>query len=382
MNEDSLRPQYKIEELPTAQPPQPVVAENPLQVSFPEPNLKPKSQIKFPHINKFIFLIPAVVLVLVMFLASYFTRTDYVQRPLVTPMPIAEIAKETPSATPVAQNSLVSFTREKYSFSYPDKFKLYECSGDVYLSMLEEEVLLSEFCANPISNEAIVKVSENSSAFNTSELDILAQEDILVSGFTTKEYEYRGAEGSNLYVELEFKEEFYLFELFDPQYKNDFNKILGTFELIYDKTENWQTFNNPQFAYSIQYPEDWILVAETDDQGNYETANFKISKSLESEMQSFDFRLTTSTQQSAASTASEIISSTRSLPGWKSKPISEFRNIGGANATVIKGIYENIWNAYAVIWYRSNVIEIVWQDTTAQEFQETFELMLASLKLS
>lgn len=374
MPEETLRPQYKIEEIAT--PTTPVQVQEQVQVQTNSPVSFPQSN--HPHrehkLKKFLFLVPALLIILAIAIAAYFMRNDFVQRPpeIINENQTETLASPTPIPSEAPKNPLVFYSNTNFKFSYPSELKLYECEGTIYFFLGEE---VSDFCSSLVGG--VIKISSSGSAYNKNAIDILSEEEILVSGFTTSRVEFRASEGSNIFVELPFKDNFYLFELLDPQHENEFNKILGTFELIYDKTEGWQEYENSQAGYSLKYPPNWILKADLNDEGEIISPNFTLSKSENTTLQTLDVKFTIGATN-AARTASEIISSSRSLSGWDEAPISEFREIGGANATVIKGSFKGVWNTFVVVWYRSTVVEMIWQDSLEKEFEETVELILAS----
>jgi hypothetical protein len=84
----------------------------------------------------------------------------------------------------------------------------------------------------------------------------------------------------------------------------------------------------------------------------------------------------------AAFTASQIVSSTRTLSGWKDSPKIELKKLGGGDAQVIQGELSGKWRAYVVIWYKNTVIQMTWEDEIARPDQQIFDNMLASFELT
>ena len=382
MEDQVSRPQFKIEEVP-ADPQTPI---NGAAQEFSQ--TPPQSDVSVVEVQKtkvnhkgrrLLFLIPVILLIGAILLASYFTRPEYVVGPVATQPPISDLTPQTPVNIPQTSSKMVLYSNDEYKFSYPDKFNLYECDGSTFLALKnqDEEISLSDFCK---SSEGVIKIYKQSTPFDRTEIDVLSEEDVLVSGISTKRTEFRSEGGSDLFVELQFKDNYFILELLDTANENDFNKILGTFSLSYDKTEDWTSYESETYNYSLKYPKDWVLQPDLNDKGEEVSGNFKLYKVAGVDTPSLTMKLTQG-QSNSALTASEIISSTKSLPEWKQKPTSEFRSIGGANATVVKGQYGDLWNAYAVIWYKSSIIEIVWQDTSSQDNQEIFDLLLGTLTI-
>lgn len=377
MHEDTARPQYETVEVDS--PPDETVNRHP--VGNPDVSVVDIEPQKDHPMRKFMFLIPAILIVVAIVLATYFTRTDFVQRPAEeTNTTATELPTATPTPTKEPEQSLISFISEKYRFNYSRELTLYECGDGVYLSVITDASDL-DFCGTPLSSGAAIKIRISNQSFNQSSVDVLSNEEVIVAGYKLDEIEYRASEGSNIFAELPFREEYYLFELYDLKLLNEFNDILGTFELIYDKTADWQFFENLEFGYSLKYPNNWILKIDLDKEGEIVSPDFMLSRVDNTDLQTLDVRFNTG-DQNAALTASKIISSSRSLSGWESTPISEFRSVGGASATVVKGDFKGIWNTYVVVWFRNTVVEMVWQDDLDLKYEEEFELILSSFEFN
>ena len=91
---------------------------------------------------------------------------------------------------------------------------------------------------------------------------------------------------------------------------------------------------------------------------------------------------TSSNVANAALTASEIVSSTRTLSGWSDPPKIELKKLGGGDAQVIQGELTGKWRAYVVIWYKNTVIQMTWDDDVGKGEQQVFDNMLASFEFT
>jgi hypothetical protein len=130
----------------------------------------------------------------------------------------------------------------------------------------------------------------------------------------------------------------------------------------------------------LKYPQTWTLSATQDKDGKY-SARSEISRGEEQTVNNLIIQ-TSNNVANAALTASEIISSTRTLSGWSKPPTIELKRLGGGDAQVIQGELSGKWRAYIVIWYKNTVIQMTWDDDVVQSQQQIFENILASFEFT
>src|SRR3989344_1205752 len=365
----SHRPNLSVEEVPAQEitptvevVPQPV-AEAPVVEIVPPPpsSSSPNVMVKHHPLRKLLFLIPAVLLVATIYFVARVTGNNYTMRapaPTITPLVTEALVVAAPTPTPVPT-------------------KLYK---NIYLlvqmTIPEDYEVLDE-------KENSVSIGED----NTELLTIYPEKPGFTD-FTEAEVEEIRVGGKDA-VKASFDDQWQIvvneliinFFVDSPEKEEEFQKIIDSIIFLVD-TSGWQTFENTTFNYTIKYPSEWTLTAEKDEKEGIYANKSEISRDASNKTVNNLVIQTSSNLTNAALTASEIISSTRTLSGWSNPPKIELKKLGGGDAQVIQGELTGKWRAYVVIWYKNTVIQMTWDDNVDKGEQQVFDNMLASFEFT
>jgi len=389
---DSSRPRFETVEVDSNQtPPPPVSSEQPPQ-SLPdnEPQIAKKGSLKH-HIGKFVFLVPALLILGTIFAAAYFFNNQFRQYTEPTPAPTVAptLAPATPEPTIPPEAKLNSYQAKKFSFDYSSELLLTECDNFIYLKAATNSAEINDNDCDAAAKDHVIYVQHTTKnpSINTSNTD---QSELTVDNVEAKKY-----------TSIAENEEYFEYVVFNQvlvdetaptyfvvrndsgsEYNDEFNKILETFKLIkIDPTETWETYEDTTYEFSFKYPSEWTLVPPPEK--NKSTKNIvEIRKSAN------EFKLNTLhieadlLESDPEVSAGEIIVSTRNLAGWVNKPPIEYRNIGGGTAQVLQGILEGKWYTFVIIWRKNVFIQMSWTDTLEKLEQETFNNMFSTFKFS
>lgn len=392
------RPRFEVTEVssptpaPTPSPAQPVAPIPSPNPPVPAPQQPPK-QPNSPHrehpIKKLYFLIPAVIIVASIAIFAYFSRTDYVQREIPNP----DIKQEIPTPSPAAVEDKpvkdLYFSTKSYSFSYPNTLSVYSCGDTVYISQTstsdqDVELGVEHLCKNLSKAQVVALIEKKNQSVDETKYEILGSEPLSVGGVDTEKVEYKADSGSNFYVQAEFEDNFYLFTLTNAEYETDFSNILGSMKFIPDLTRDWESYDNSTNGYILSYPKDWEIeqVYTKDSDKKKKSPDIIIRKDPnEKTLQNLTIKVT-SNSQNAPLLASDTISSTKYLLGWATTPTSEFRQIDGADAASIKGIFNGNWEVYTVVWFQNTVVEMTWVDGKDRAYDQVIEEILNNFKFT
>jgi len=355
------------------------------QAAIPEPMIETavvtssgKKKFELPHIRNFMFIIPAAILVGTMLVVAYVTRTDFVVREPDTPSMQATMPPlATPEPTPLPEIVMNTYSTESYTFKYPDTFVLAECDSLVALFINEDQDVTS-LCSDESYIMSLSEVSGVPDYLNNEEL--VATESATIAGEDNMTYEIKASGSNIIYLPFLLAEQDYIFTLKDITYRTTFLDIVTSFTSLIDMTVDWNIYENADMGYEIKYPEDWFL-NENLSINNDQPSTVTISKNNDdSRFQKLTIQALVDIEN-APITATEAVSSTRSLAGWDETPTTELRSISDANAQVIKGYFEGVWNVYAIIWSKNDLYQMVWEDTANRGSELNFEQMLASFSL-
>lgn len=346
-------------------PPQapPVVSPTPTAPSLPQFN----NVMAKPHpVRKLLFLIPAVLLVATIYFVARITGNNYTMRePAPTILPTAEpTATPTPTSTPPA---VKTYKNEEMlvQFSIPDDFAvILEEPTSVSFGRSDTELFV-------VRTDEFTNYDEED---ETSEYIVGGREAVMLN---------LTEEGSvPVKVVQTIDEPKYEFVMYpeNAELEEELVAILDSVVFLVDTT-NWKTFDNSTFNYQIKYPPEWSLAENTDEEGIH-AAKSEISKDANNKTLNNLVIQTSSNLTNAALTASEIVSSTRTLSGWSNPPKIELRKLGGGDAQVIQGELTGKWRAYVVIWYKNTVIQMTWDDNVNKLEQQTFDNILASFEFT
>lgn len=377
------RPDLRVEEVPastvapTSSPTAaPGVPASPAPVVETVPQVPPQALASQPINNvlvkphparKLLFLVPAVLLVATIYFVAKFTGNSYTLR---APEPTPTLfATEAPSPTPSPTPALVAVKTYKnedllIQFDIPENFKV----------ILEKPASAS--FGRDDTELFVVRTDEftNYDEDETSQYSVGGREAVMFNlaaagGVAAKVVQTTG----------EPKYEFVMYPE-DAQQQEELMAILESVVFLVD-TKNWKTFDNTTFNYRIKYPPEWTVTAERDEEGEYSKKS-EISKDANNKTINNLVIQTSSNLVNAALTASEIVSSTRTLSGWSKPPKIELKKIGGGDAQVIQGQLAGKWRAYVVIWYKNTVIQMTWDDNVNKAEQQTFDNILASFEFT
>ncbi len=367
------RPNFSVEEVPnppvTTEPvPEPLIptvvetppAPEPAVVEIVPQTLISKSNnfsVREHPLRALLFLIPAVLLVATIYFVARVTGNNYTMRepePAVTLAPVESPAPPSPTPSP---SPVKTYKNEDLliQMSIPDTYEvLKEDKKTISLGRLDREIVL---------------VSVDSDT----DYDAEEGEKITVGGKEAVRLD------NLIYVTEEPNYQFSLFAE-DEQEDEEIEKIIASIIFLVD-TSGWQTFENTTFNYNIKYPPEWTLNALTNKDGVH-TEKSEISKDPANKTVNNLVLQTSSNVANAALTASEIVSSTRTLSGWSDPPKIELKKLGGGDAQVIQGELTGKWRAYVVIWYKNTVIQMTWDDDVGKGEQQVFDNMLASFEFT
>lgn len=164
--------------------------------------------------------------------------------------------------------------------------------------------------------------------------------------------------------------------------KVEFDSVLKRIKLLpREITIDWKNYSNSSGNFRLQYPPDWFVVTENG--GATESANlFSIRKNeADSSFQNLTMEVSQQTGKTRIElTAQEVVSSIQNLSGWRHTPILDFRTIGGGQAQVLSGEKDGAWYTYAVVWYRSTLLQLIWKDTIYRPEQDSFDNMISTLQ--
>ncbi len=333
-----------VETIPqfTPPPPPPVPTPNPI-VSESQPVVPPAvHQAHKPNaLRALFFLIPALLLVATIYFVAKFTGNNYVMR---EPAPIATATPELVPASPTPLPTAIPVPVKTYinsqmflQISIPESYEVMSEDG--------------EFVSLGKNDTELLTISTNLDDYDEGNQDHSKVGDFL---FVT-------------YAETAEEEA-------------EFSAIVESVIFLVD-TSDWETFDNTTYNYMIKYPSEWEIT-NTENKTGKIGERTEISKDATNKTLNNLVILTQSNLNNAAFTASQIVSSTRTLSGWKGTPKNELKKIGGGDAQVIQGELGGKWHAYVVIWYKNTVVQMTWEDTVARPQQQIFDNILASFEFT
>ena len=349
-------------EAPTVEP-QPA---QPPQFVQPPPSI-PNSPHKSHKLRKLLFLIPAILLVATIFFVAKFSGNNYtVRQPevIATPEPTETTPTPVPTPTP---NPTKAYKSEELliQMQIPEDYQiLSEDENEVSMGRADTELFV-------VRTDEFANFDEED---ETSETTIGGKEAVMLM---------IPDEGSvPVKIVQTIDEPRYEFVLFleNAELEVEFSKILESVIFLVD-TSSWETFENSAYNYKIKHPPEWEATTQLTDRGE-PTGRSEIVKNPEDKSINSLTILTNTNVDNAALTASEIISSTRTLSGWSSPPKFELRKLGGGDAQIIQGELTGKWRVYVVIWYKNIVIQMTWDDKVEQSEQQVFDNILSSFEFT
>lgn len=318
--------------------------------------------------RKFLFLIPAVALIATIYFVAKLSGNSYgVRAPEAVVIP-QNVIEEEIQPTPIP--------RPKQTKKYINEDLLIE------LSVPEDYILdteSSESASFSLKGNIVFMVRNNELTNYDAEDN---PQDVLVGGREGVRVSLPD-EGSVPVVIVQTKDKpIYEFVAYldENVSEDELGKILESVVFLVDSSD-WKTYDNTTYGYKINYPPDWAestaIIGKDGLSPKTDIGRNPADRSLN------NLVIQTSTNQAnAALTASDIISSTRTLSGWSSPPKIELRKLGGGDAQIIQGELSGKWRAYVVIWYKNSVIQMTWDDTPGKPYQKYFEKMLETFEFT
>lgn len=310
-----------------------------------------------PHpIKKLLFLIPAVLLVATIFFVAKFTGNNYTMRepaPIVSPEPSLPAATLVPTPTPIPTKVYKS-DELLIQMEIPQTYEV--------LSENKDEIKFGK------ENREILIVSRGDTDYTKEEA-----EEITIGGKDAVKF------ANIVYVTESPNYQFASFAENDLE-KNEVDKIYNSVIFLID-TSDWETFDNATFGYSIKYPPNWEENTQMSNENTLSNTT-EISKAPNNKTLNTLVIQTSPEEENAALTASQIVSSSRTLSGWARPPKIELKKLGGGDAQVIQGELSGKWRAYVVIWYKNTVIQMTWDDEVTKGEDQVFQNMLASFEFT
>lgn len=336
-------------------PPMPISTQPLAQIPPREPLAPHNFTLRQHPTRALLFLIPAVLLIATIYLVAKFTGNSYTMREP-APLPTLSVL---PTATPIPTPTLAPTKTYKnedllVQMSIPEGYDvLSEDEKTISLGKAGREILL-------VSRQRDTDYQDE----ETEEVTVGGKKAVKFSNiiYLTEEPNYQ------LSVFAENKAE-----------EAEVQKIIDSIIFLVD-TSDWETFENTTFNYQIKYPSGWTLSAPEKD-GEF-SEKTEISKNPSDKTVNNLVIQSSSGLQNAAFTASEIVSSTRTLSGWNGSPKIELKKLGGGDAQVISGELSGKWRVYVVIWYKNTVIQMTWDDATTKGDQQIFDNILASFEFT
>ncbi len=327
----------------------------------------------------FHFLIPASLLLIPIILGPYLARYILRLRPSPTPTPTQApvLIPSTPAPTPkpIVQNKLYHNLDLEFSFEYPENLFLVECGGAVYLFDVNTPSSSDNFCNNlegtvisiktapssfylPLEEDSSIKIEEQ--AISIAGVDAIERK---IEDINTKDYK--------IYVTFskDGKTHFQV-ALISKLYQQEFDKLVKSFDFTGDLTVNWQSYLSAEYGFSLKYPPDWRL-------SEPRSGSVEIRKTENSDLASLIIDASKNLSN-ANLTASEIISSTKTLSGWLKPPSVEIRNLGKGTAQILQGQFSGSWRVFVAIWYKNRLVQVIWNDSPDQPDTKNFDLILSS----
>lgn len=317
--------------------------------------------------RKALFLVPAVLVVATIFLVARFTGDKFTIRepaPVPTALPTdAPIVENTPNPRPTETKKYTNKSM-LIEMKVPKDYEiLFEDESSVSFGRDGKEILV-------VRTDEFTNYDEKDDAL-----------DVLVGGRDGVEFTLKDESSSPVRIVQTTDTPKYEFVMYldDSDLSVEFQKILDSVVFLVDAS-TWKTFES-SYGYKINYPEDWVEFTQTTAQGLVSSTT-RISKDEENNsLYSLVVKVSTN-EENAALSASEIISSTRTLSGWTKPPKIELKKLGGGDAQIIQGELSGKWRGYVVVWYRNTIVQMVWDDSPQKPYQEVFEEMLSSFEFT
>jgi hypothetical protein len=331
---------------------------------------KPTEPASSVWMKRLTFLVPALAILITLVTASFAMKQMMDKKSNVSPSPSPQInlIQATPEATLRPVVKYKSYRSEIYgiAFTYAEDLFLVECDNAIYL-LLESSDPQTLCDEKPNVGLNIMSSSETLLVPNEEGVEKRSEEVTTIGGVDGLKIPKEN--GWEIYFEN--KNKHYKIGFSDARYETHMQNLVSSFGFtVLISQINFKTYNNSAFRYSLKHPEDWQVAT-----GSADTTEF-----IKDQNTSFVIQAQNNVSDAELS-AQELVSSIRTLAGWKNIPTADIRNFSGATARVMQGQFNGKWQANAVVWYRNRLLQITWNDPLSQQNQQIFDLMIGSLVL-
>jgi hypothetical protein len=349
----------------------------------------PQEPRQLPPRTKFrnlLFIIPAILLVTTIIVAGYITQKRLIKVPLEpspTPLPSLEPATPIPTPKPIVKLKNYMSANADFSFQYPEDIVLIECSQRIHFLPSSEEVNLDEFCDSSKLGVIYLEYSDQPIDLTFDAGVEVTEEYMKVDSMDgTKKTVKSPDDKTETYVVFENEDLNFVAALINNDYAAQFSQVLVSFELVEeDPTKDWKTFQDNLQRFSLEYPPDWTATSSGVQKRNQEQkGSARVSKNPDDTKYHTLVIESTLNVPNATLLASEAISTTRNLLGWRVPPTVDLRSLGGGTAQVVQGQLNGNWQVFIVAWYKNRLIQFAWSDTLTREEQKNLDLMLSTFK--
>lgn len=349
-------------------PPPPPAASTPSQPPMPTVSTTVSSKRHF-KLSYIVFVFPAILVILTIVLVRFAVMSMQSTPEVVPQEPSPTLIPATPAPTfaPVVRTKSYTHTKPGYSFKYAETLSLVECSDSVKLLLVYDKEQQDDICDDQTAGDIIVKA--NGKEIEVPVNDGAVRETILVAGISA----IKEVAGYTTYVYFSIEDNYYLIEAQGEEAQVKLADILSTFELVDENpTKGWLTYTGS--GISFLYPPTWKVTATTND--------ITVSRDEEvTDTASARIQITTNVKD-AYLTASQALTSTRTLTGWAIPPSVDLRTINGSSAQILSGQYLANWRIFGVLWYKNRVVEVLWNDNLEKPETKNFEYILANFKFA
>lgn len=325
-----------------------------------------------PFYTKFMFLIPAILVVTVIMGASllgqkYFSQTA----PTPAPTPIPTLLPASPRATlmPVVKNKIYNNSTYQFTFKYPELYLIHDCDDGVKIfsrtTQIENPTTL---CSQEPLGAVNLQITDESVLPN---LENATKESIKLDFVEGDLYKLDG----KFYLSFQYKEKYYLLSVLSERDQDLATTIQNSFKFTSDITTDWPEYAVAEYGFIVKYPPEWKF----EDKGG---GKFEIVKNSG---QADLHRIVIEAQnnlENANLTASQIISSTRNLAGWADPPSVDIQNIGGGTAQVLQGQFGEYWHTFMAIWRQKLLVQLFYNDTLSQSEARVFAGILSTFRFT
>ncbi len=364
----------------------------------PTPPTPPPPVFRGKTSHKFMFVIPAVLVLLTMGIVAYVVSISGSKTGTtpISPTPVASLTPATPLPTayvdPKANWKSYRSVDSQVSFRYPAEYSLREEKPDkntTHLAFSETEndkntsFEVISGLKSQMASLIASWVPKGQLPTEEGQMTVSGISGVLVTGTSVE-----GGEGVAFraaYIERDNKV-FIFVGKGEKKFGEEllFDEIIKTVSLLSPGiTTDWKSYVNTNASYSIKYPADWEISAENKSATESATRVVVKKANGETTYQNLIIDATTilatgNQRQKIELTAADIVSSLQNLTGWKTHPTLDFRSIGGSPTQIVAGELDGAWQMYVVLWNKNILIQMSWKDSLSRPEQETIDNILST----